>query len=182
MVRATALGAAARTLRRGLGFSGGGRSPSSRLFGIAAAIGAITGVRSLVVPATFGRHHAARGVFDGAPLSASLLRLAAAGEMLMDKLPGLPARTRPLPLTGRVVIAAACAQLIARQHRTAPWQPMALAGGVAAFTAWAATTLRRSFAADDGGRSAALGLLEDALVTTAADRLGAAIARRHDGG
>lgn len=195
-MHAIALRSAARPVAIGrlahgvdVGFATDRTSPM-RALGTAAWIGAMTGVRSLVVPAVLGRHRAARGAAAGdlasggdrgrmltPPLAEPLLTLAAALEMLADKAPMLPARTRPLPLLGRLAIASWCAGVVARQGRARPWLPMAVAGGVAALGATAATRLRR-IAADAGPWPSTLaGLAEDAFVLAAARRLEGALAR-----
>jgi uncharacterized membrane protein len=141
----------------------------------AAALGAITGVRSLAGLATLtagrGRTGAAAGESRlerllADPVASGLVQWAAAGEMVADKLPAIPARTEPVPLAGRIGLGALAGLLVARR-RAGPALAAALVGGaVAAASTVAVTGLRRRLAAR-GVPDLALGLAEDAAVGAA---------------
>ena len=75
-----------------------------------AAIGAVSGSRSLLAPALVGQ--------SVLPSPArTLLMLMSAGEIVADKTPTIPARTDTLPLTGRLVLGAAAAAGATKRHR-----------------------------------------------------------------
>jgi uncharacterized membrane protein len=92
----------------------------SLLFGVF-GIGVLAGLRSLTVPAVicwatyFGWLDlgASRLSFLGKPVTVGIVSLLALGELIFDKLPMTPSRTRPGPLLGRVVAAALAATAIA---------------------------------------------------------------------
>lgn len=73
-------------------------------------LGAVAGMRSMSAPALVSGYLQQRqlAALADSPLSwlgtgtaHTALRLAAAGELIADKLPGIPARIQPLPLLGR---------------------------------------------------------------------------------
>jgi uncharacterized membrane protein len=117
----------------------------------AAGLGAVAGLRSMLPLAllsarlTRAPHPAAGPVaLLGRPGVGRALILAAAAELVADKLPFVPARTTPLPLAGRLaagaVVAAAASQIghaaqangIWRRGPARRWLLPALAGGAAA--------------------------------------------------
>lgn len=111
----------------------------SRTFLLAAGLGAVSGLRSMTGLAVLGRRLVGRGGRSRGPLhrvlahppTTHLLALAAAGELLADKLPVIPARIAPLPLLGRAVMGAAVGAVVAEYRRDHPLAG-ALAGGAAA--------------------------------------------------
>ena len=80
-------------------------------------IGFTAGLRSLTPPAvlcwsTFlGRLHFGWGKFAliGSPLAVAFTTLLACGELIADKLPRTPARTKPIGLAARVFTGSVCA-------------------------------------------------------------------------
>jgi uncharacterized membrane protein len=72
----------------------------------ALGLGAATGLRTMAAPAV---------VFRGAPWH-GLLVLGAVGELVVDKLPATPSRTRPIGLIGRSIAAAAAAGAYAARN------------------------------------------------------------------
>jgi uncharacterized membrane protein len=68
------------------------------------------------------------------PWTRGLLVAAAAGELVVDKLPATPSRLEPRGLIGRLVLGALAASLFA-QTRQAPWLPAAAIGGSSAAVA-----------------------------------------------
>jgi uncharacterized membrane protein len=146
---------------------------------IAAGLGAVTGLRSMTGVAALSNHlsdrwwlgrHATRLerwlADDTVAVSVAAF---AAGELLADKLPGIPDRVEPAPLLGRGVIGAALGALAA-----GPDDRLAgsLIGGAAAITgAYLGWFLRR-----EAGRSTMIpdpiiALAEDALAVLAALRV-----------
>ena len=63
-----------------------------------------------------------------------LLVAAAAGELVVDKLPGTPSRLAPPGIVGRLALGALAAGLLART-RNAPWLPAAAIGASSAAVA-----------------------------------------------
>jgi uncharacterized membrane protein len=126
----------------------------------AAAFGALVGMRSMSPPALLARR-LARG------RAARMLAVFAAGELLADKTPGVPARIIPLSLFGRAASGALGGAALAghlRQPRLGP----ALAGSAAAVaSAFAAYHLRRLAGERTSIPDALFGLLEDAVVLAA---------------
>lgn len=81
----------------------------------AACLGVIAGIRSMSAPAMTSTHLVVAQPDDltdspldwmTSPTTAGVFRTLAAGEVLADKLPFLPARTDPLPLFGRAMTGA----------------------------------------------------------------------------
>lgn len=113
------------------------------IYGIAALLGAASGIRSMAGFAILASSGAAP---RGSPFRSFLVRGAAmaalTGESVADKLAPLPPRTRPLPLGGRMALGAAAASIAARWSGRDPVAPALIAAGTAAATAWAATAVR----------------------------------------
>ena len=119
----------------------------------AAALGAVSGSRSMLAPALVTR------AVRASPLTAILVLLAG-GEMAADKLPGIPARTDALPLFGRMVSGAVVgAAMGGRRHRVGG----ALTGAAGAVAAAYALVAVRRVAAARQVPNAVAGAIEDAL-------------------
>ena len=124
------------------------------------ALGAASGLRSMAAPSQLSRH------LD-APVR-GLLRAAAAGEMIVDKLPVVPDRTDPGPLVGRALLGAGSAAVLARSRRETPARG-ALLGGVGAVAgAFAGFHLRRALTRRAGLPDLAVAVCEDAIAVAAA--------------
>jgi uncharacterized membrane protein len=110
------------------------------------------------------------------PLVAAGLGLAAAVELVADKVPGIPARIAPGPLTARALMGAALGWTVGRRgDRVAA----ALVGGAAAVAAaGTAYAVRRWLTREHGLPDFAVAVLEDAAALAAAR----AAARRTRGG
>jgi uncharacterized membrane protein len=122
------------------------------------ALGAISGSRSMLAPALVARA-------AGASPRTRLLATLAGSEMVADKLPFIPARTRALPLAGRLASGAiAGSALCSGRHRIA----CALAGAAGAVAAaYALARLRQFMTVERGVPNAVAGLCEDALAVGA---------------
>ena len=121
-------------------------------------LGALTGMRSTAGLATLA---AARG-----GVKRSVMAVAAAGEMIVDKTPLVGDRIAPLPLAGRAIVGGGVGVLIAREQ-----DENTLLGGVLG----AATALVVAHLAYHGRKRLPLstvagGLLEDTLVLALASR------------
>lgn len=137
---------------------------TERSLGTAALIGAVTGIRSLLLPSlAVGRLEPLRHL--DTPLARALvhgLRLAATSERVVDKLPWLPPRTDVLPLAGRLVGGATMAALVVNG---APVRAAATGALFAAGAAFAATGLRRVATDRLGIPNVVSGLVEDGIAT-----------------
>lgn len=100
------------------------------------------------------------------PWTRRLLAVAAAGELVVDKLPTTPSRLEPAGLAGRLVLGALAAGLFA-ETRQSSWLPAAAIGATsAAFAAKVGHDVR-----EQSARSApdpAVALVEDALALSLA--------------
>ncbi|WP_420455926.1 DUF4126 family protein [Rubrivirga sp.] len=124
---------------------------------LAAALGWAAGMRSMTSPAALARALASRtspvprlvrrrrqpARSLGSERAASLLPLAAAGEMVADKLPAIPPRTSPLPLVGRVASGALVGAALAAARRQNPVLPMLVGAVSAGASSFAMMELRR---------------------------------------
>jgi uncharacterized membrane protein len=127
-------------------------------FVMSVALGAISGSRSMLAPALVAR---AAGVSRGAPLLATL----AGGEMLADKLPFIPARTRALPLVGRLASGAVVGSAFCAGRSRVACAIGGAAGAVVA--AYALTRVRQFVTTQRGVPNAVAGLCEDAVALAA---------------
>lgn len=99
---------------------------SQTALGRAFLLGAVSGLRSLLGTALIGseitQHN--RRALIGTPLAplandnvVKTLRVLSAGEILADKLPGIPARTQPGPLLGRALFGALAGAAVCAEER-----------------------------------------------------------------
>ena len=148
-------------------------------------IGAAAGLRSQTPTAVLAWHR------DDAPLLARwkrwplfrstwgrrLLMLSGAGEMVVDKLPGLPPRTDPGPLFGRLLFGGiAGATLGSERPGKGPMIRGALLGMAGAGVGATAGTKGRAAVAEKSGLpDPAVAVIEDAVVVALANR---AVTRR----
>ena len=143
----------------------------------AAQLGAASGLRSMAAPSQVSTHLASSpspvaagavaGILARSPAH-TLLRLAAVGEMIVDKLPMVPDRIERGPLAGRAFMGGAAGGAYA-QLRGEPATIAALAGGVAAVAgAFAGYHLRRALVHDIGFPDLLVALCEDAVAITLA--------------
>lgn len=151
---------------------------SERLW-IAAGLGAVTGLRSMSGLALVSRELSDRRRLPGSArrleawlaedMVAVALSALALGEMLADKLPGVPARVAPGPLFGRGLIGGLLGALAVGRDERALGAAVGVAAAVmAAYAGW---FLRR-----EAGRATflpdmAVALAEDAMVVAAAREL-----------
>ncbi|HEX8138171.1 MAG TPA: DUF4126 family protein [Pyrinomonadaceae bacterium] len=139
----------------------------------AICMGVVAGMRSISAPA-FVSHYLARkeskeladspfGLM-GSQRVAQALKIAAAGEMVADKLPVIPDRIAPGPLAARILSGALCgASLCTAEGKRA--RVGAMCGALSAVaSAYAFYHLRRKIGETEALPDAALGLSEDALV------------------
>ena len=121
-----------RVVRRWRGTSWRDAVGGSVLLGSASGLRGQLGVATLVV-----RSDPSLPQIFRQPWTRRLLVAAAAGELVVDKLPTTPSRLEPSGIGGRLVLGALAASLFA-QTRQAPWLP---AAGIGAATAIAAAKI-----------------------------------------
>lgn len=125
------------------------------------AAGAVTGMRSMAGAAALA--------LDRGGAAARILPALAAAEMVADKMPFVPDRIAPLPLTGRAVLGAVVGGLIAAEAPDGrPWAGACLGAAAAVASAHLAYHARRRVPLP----GAVAGLLEDALVVALAQGVG----------
>jgi uncharacterized membrane protein len=141
----------------------------------AAGFGAIAGLRSMAAPQLLSRRLSHRrrrrgrlAQVLGSPAAARTLRLAALGEVVADKVPRMPARTKPLPLLGRAAAGALCGLAVAGELGTRRLGPALVGAGAAVAATFAAYHLRRG--ADRALPDALVGFAEDGLVRAVGSR------------
>jgi uncharacterized membrane protein len=137
-----------------------------------AELGAASGLRSMAAPAGLSRRLAgSRGDRPGGVLAdllartptRSLLEMAALGEMIADKLPGIPDRIEPGPLLGRAVFGALAGGVLARRNRESGALGALLGGAAALLAAHAGFRARRALTRTAGLPDLPVALCEDAL-------------------
>lgn len=148
----------------------------------AAALGALSGMRSMAAPRLVaralevGRRSPSRS--GQTTTTARLVSLAAAGEILADKSPWIPDRTSTLPLAGRALLGSLSALAYAH-HRHQPLVSHGIVGAAAAvISTFAAFHVRRMVAQRLNVPDVVIALLEDALVLGASRTMENALADR----
>jgi uncharacterized membrane protein len=154
----------------------------NRELALIAGLGFVTGLRSmtglagiaraLAVPRSARRGTGARASGATADRASKAAALLALGEMIADKLPGMPARTEPVPLLGRVAVGAYIGATLARNSG-------AVGGIVGAATAllgsYCGKEMRERLSGRDRPTDVALGFLEDAIAVGATTLLARAL-------
>ncbi|WP_313338250.1 DUF4126 family protein [Stutzerimonas nitrititolerans] len=147
---------------------------SSNLLWAALAIGAVTGMRSMLAPALVSRALSERDDLDGAGEAAQLLTsdsaqtflpVLAAGEMLGDKMPFAPDRTIVPSMMFRALSGGVSAAALAGVRRE-PMLVPALIGATAALIAAKIGLILRKPYQPRPLVNAALGLAEEGLALT----------------
>lgn len=145
--------------------------PGDAVYGRAAFLGFVAGLRSQLPHALLALA-ANRGVFAaGAPAPLSLLRsrgalvalgLAAAGELVADKLPATPTRTEPAPLGGRVLSGALAGAAVGREAGASVLACAALGAAGAVAGSFGGASYRRIAGETTGLPDPVLAVAEDA--------------------
>jgi uncharacterized membrane protein len=137
----------------------------------AAAIGVIAGMRSMSAPAFVSSYLAENRNLAGSrlavlasPSAARLLKVLAAGEMIADKLPIVPARVSAGPLIARVASGAISGAAVCAANKKRAEVGAVLGGLAAVVGAFGFYHLRRRAGLETGMPDAVLGLAEDAIV------------------
>lgn len=141
-------------------------NPTTQAF----VLGVVSGMRAALGPALVShklsgqrRPDLGRLNFMRSPTTATVLKVAAAGELVGDKLPTTPARTEPGPLSGRALSGALCGAALgrsARRNTAAGAVVGALGAVVGTYTFY---HLRRELTRERGLPDLWVALAEDAL-------------------
>jgi uncharacterized membrane protein len=149
-------------------------SSEKNFYGLVAAAGLLAGLRSVSAPATvstaLARGDWARGDDALVALAARFapaIRALALGEMAADKLPGIPSRTAPPILAGRLLMGAGSGLLLARAAGRNPLMAALLAGLMAIVSSFIGLRLR-TLLSERLRLPVVAGLVEDAVVVGAA--------------
>ncbi|MBD5634074.1 MAG: hypothetical protein IAI49_06305 [Candidatus Eremiobacteraeota bacterium] len=126
----------------------------------AAAIGAVTGLRSISPPAITLR--AGDNVWTG------LVTALAVGEFIADKFPQAPSRLSPPALIGRIVNGGACGGTVAVRHDGSRWIGVVIAASAALATSFAGYSIRIRFSNRGVLANVLSGLVEDAITIAGA--------------
>lgn len=147
---------------------------SSNLFWGALALGAVTGMRSMLAPAMTSRALAAREDIDDADEPARtlashraqqfLLPMAAA-ELLGDKMPFAPDRTIVASMMFRALSGGVTAAALASARREPVWLPALIGASAALIASEIGLRLRKPYQSN-ALTNAALGLTEDCVALT----------------
>ena len=138
----------------------------------AALFGAVTGMRSMMGTALISRHLAEGRNWHGsnAPTNAlsshsaaNLMAVLSAGEVVADKLPGIPARTAPGPLIVRAALGALAGGAASAERRDNVAAGAIVGASAAVAAAFAAYYLRKWLTKELGLPDAAVAVAEDSL-------------------
>ena len=148
----------------------------------ALGLGAISGVRSMMGLAFFTNQTSGKSDKKrkqaaaenpamnllNMPQTATVLKVMAAGEMVMDKMPFIPARTDAVPLLGRVAMGGLVGAAVSKDK----WIQGGIVGALGALVAtFVVTYLRKTLNEEVHIPNVVLGIAEDALVTNAANAI-----------
>jgi len=141
----------------------------------AAALGALTGIRSTAGPAAVGElSNAGLIAGEGSPLAwfnhegvGKVLRLLVAGESIADKLPFIPARTEAGPLAARAIGGGLSGAAVCAAAKRPWWIGALIGAGAAVGASFAATKLREYATKQHDVPDRVIGVIEDAVVAGA---------------
>jgi uncharacterized membrane protein len=143
----------------------------AQVYAGAAVMGAVAGLRSLSAPAVVSQLSNSRLIPDESPLAwlhhpgvSKALTVLATGELIADKLPFIPARTKAGPLAARALTGGLSGAAIF-SARKRPWWIGALIGASAAVGAtYGAYKLRKRITEEYNVPDTVVAIFEDALV------------------
>jgi uncharacterized membrane protein len=143
---------------------------SQRTLCLAAAAGAVCGMRSMTPAAFLARRLQRRSRSATvsniltSPIASKVLGAFAAGEMIADKTPVVPARIEIPALIGRIGMAKLCAVAIAEQRKEGIILPAAISAFAAIAGTYASYHARRIMTHDAGITDAIVAVAEDCAV------------------
>ncbi|MGN6445905.1 DUF4126 family protein [Amnibacterium sp.] len=137
-----------------------------------ALLGVLSGGRSMTPLAALALGHdraSLRGAWQdwpvlGSPAGRAALVLAALGELVVDKLPFTPSRTKPPALLGRITTGAVAGAAIGTLAGSDGWRRGAVLGAAGALVGTFAGAAFRSAGATTGVPDVVFALLEDVVV------------------
>jgi uncharacterized membrane protein len=135
-------------------------------------MGAMSGMRSMAAPALVSRLAKAGGLnlsdtklgWLGSSGSAATTAVLALGEVVADKLPMIPARTKVGPLAGRAIAGALSGAAIASSRKRPAWVGALFGAAGAIGAAYALYYLRRAASEELHLPNPVAAVLEDAVV------------------
>ncbi|ATB43926.1 hypothetical protein CYFUS_009407 [Cystobacter fuscus] len=146
----------------------------------AAGMGAMAGMRALGAPAFLSQHLAEEGAsakanpveqFLASSTTARVLPVLALGELVLDKLPGMPSRVVPPVLLMRLASGALVGAAVARQKERSVLGFAVVGAATALVTSFALYTVRQFALRKLHIPNIVAGFLEDALVASVGHRL-----------
>lgn len=144
------------------------------VFAQAILMGIVAGMRSMSAPALVSQNLSSKkpGAISSSPLDslhsenvAAVLTALAAGEMIADKMPGIPARTEISPLIGRTLSGALCGVALCKE-KGENLGLGGLLGGLAAVGSTYGCYYLRRWLSEEGAPDVLLGFLEDVAVVS----------------
>ncbi|MFW5973279.1 MAG: DUF4126 family protein [Bacteroidota bacterium] len=151
---------------------------------LAAGAGLIAGLRSMSAPAAVSHSLSARrsprsstapGRWLSSRRTSAVLAVLAAGELIADKMPFVPARIEPPALFGRAASGALCGAAIAGRYRTAPLSAAAVGAASAVASSFAGYHLRRAVVRTTSLPDPLIAAAEDAVVVAGVSKLTSAL-------
>lgn len=131
---------------------------------VAAALGAMAGMRSMSAPAVVTTRY-------GSTLLKWASRAMALGELVADKTETVPNRIEPMPLAGRIFMGGACAAVVAHAAGTFVVGATVIGAATAAGSAHLFYRLRKEICDRTGLPDMAVAIGEDALVAATGARI-----------
>jgi len=134
-------------------------------------IGFVSGLRSMLGPTLVSERVAQRQPralkhsplhFMADPKATTALKVLAAGELVADKLPGMPDRIAPLPLAGRAASGALAGATIHAARGRSPVTGAIMGGLAAVAGAYVGFALRMALIQRVGAPNSVAGMVEDA--------------------
>ena len=116
--------------------------------------------------ATRNNRHLDGSVFApiATPRALTLLRFASLGEIIVDKLPFVPSRTKPAPLFGRAVLGATAGAIVFTEEELSPLAGAALGGAAAIASSFAGYGFRSALINKIHLPNVLSGLVEDGVL------------------
>jgi uncharacterized membrane protein len=138
----------------------------------AAMLGLLAGMRTMSAPVLISRvarsgalaSPGSKLAFLNSHSAASATALLALGELVADKVPKLPARTKAGPLTARAVSGAFAGAVLCAARKRSPWLGALCGAAGAVAGAFAAQHLRHAIKDGLGVPDAVVAVAEDAVV------------------
>lgn len=139
-------------------------------------LGVVAGMRSMSAPALVSGYLQQRklAALSGSPLrwlatpeASTALKLLAAGELAADKIPGIPARIKPLPLLGRAASGAVAGAVLSDAGRESWPEGAALGAAAAVVSTFGMYHLRRALTHELGLPDFLVALAEDGVALAA---------------